>query len=86
MTTIVIEGPYEKIIDDIIKEGHAGSRTEVVRQALKAYKQLLKAEKEEEQQVVSRKVNKIVDDVESGKSRGYTLKEMREIFADKIDK
>lgn len=75
--TMNLGEPYEKIIEDIIREGHAGSKTEVVRQALKAYKRQLQAEKKEEARLVKKKVDKAMADIRSGKAKTYPWEEAK---------
>jgi len=79
LTTVVVEGPYEKIIEKLIKKGYAGSKTEVVRQALRAYDRQLEDEKKEEEEyrLVSRKVAKIMKEIESGKRKVYPWEDVK---------
>jgi putative addiction module CopG family antidote len=81
MTNINLGAPYEAIIQKLIKSGYAGNQTEVIRQALRAYDRQL--EEEQEQMLVSKKVEAAMDDIKSGKAKTYTLEEVRERLAKK---
>jgi Arc/MetJ-type ribon-helix-helix transcriptional regulator len=82
--TVNLGTPYEAIIERLIKRGYAGNKTEALRQALVAYEQKIDAE--EEARLVKKKVDEMMADIKSGKSRTYTLEEMREILANKRDR
>lgn len=79
MTNVNLGAPYDTIIEKIIKSGYAGNRTEVIRQALRAYDKQL--EEEQEQMLVSKKVEAAMADIKSGKAKTYTLEEVRERLA-----
>jgi len=81
--TINLGAPYEAIIEKLIKRGYAGNKTEVLRQALVAYEQKIDAE--EEARLVKMKVDEMMADIRSGKSKTYTLEEMRQFLANKLD-
>jgi len=76
--TVNLGAPYEAIIEKLIKRGYAGNKTEVLRQALVAYEQKIDAD--EEARLVKKKVDEMMADIESGKSKTYTLEEMRNIL------
>ena len=65
--------PYEAIIEKIIKKGYAGNQTEVIRQALTAYERQID---EEEVMLVHKAVEAAMADIESGKTKTYTLDEV----------
>jgi len=77
-----VSGPYEKIIEKVIKKGYAGNKTEVVRQALIAYDRQLGIEDEQEEEVrlVKKKVDEAMARIKSGKSKTYTLEEIKKEF------
>jgi putative addiction module CopG family antidote len=81
MTNINLGAPYEAIIQNIIKKGYAGNQTEVIRQALRAYDRQL--EEEQEKMLVAKKVEAAMADIKSGKTKTYTLEEVRERLAKK---
>ncbi len=76
--TVNLGAPYEAIIEKIIKRGYAGNKTEVLRQALISYEQ--KIEKEEENRLVTEKVEKIMADIASGKHKTYTMEDFKKEF------
>ena len=82
MTIVNVSGPYEKIIEKVIKKGYAGNKTEVVRQALIAYDRQLGIEDEQEEEVrlVKKKVDEAMARIKSGKSKTYTLEEIKKEF------
>jgi Arc/MetJ-type ribon-helix-helix transcriptional regulator len=65
--------PYEAIIEKIIKKGYAGNQTEVIRQALTLYERDID---EEEVRLVNKGIDEAMADVESGKTKVYTLDEV----------
>jgi Uncharacterised protein family (UPF0156). len=65
--------PYEAIIEKIINKGYAGNQTEVIRQALVAYERQID---EEEVLLVHKAVEEAMADIESGKTKVYTLDEV----------
>jgi len=67
---INLGGPYEDIIDRLIKKGYAGTKSEAIRQALAFYDRYLE---DEEFILVSRATKAMMDDVKSGKTRTYKL-------------
>ncbi len=79
LANVNLGAPYDSIIDKIIKNGYAGNKTEVIRQALRAYDQQL--EEEQERMLVSKKVEAAMADIKSGKSKTYSLEEVRERLA-----
>jgi putative addiction module CopG family antidote len=79
LTNVNLGAPYDSIIEKIIKSGYAGNRTEVIRQALRAYDKQL--EEEQERILVSKKVDAAMADIKSGKAKTYTLEEVRERLA-----
>jgi putative addiction module CopG family antidote len=79
LTNVNLGAPYDSIIEKIIKSGYAGNRTEVIRQALRAYDKQL--EEEQERILVSKKVEAAMADIKSGKAKTYTLEEVRERLA-----
>jgi Arc/MetJ-type ribon-helix-helix transcriptional regulator len=72
--------PYEAIIEKIIKKGYAGNQTEVIRQALTAYERQID---EEEVLLVHKAVEAAMADIESGKTKTYTLEEVKKKQAKK---
>jgi Arc/MetJ-type ribon-helix-helix transcriptional regulator len=62
--------PYEKIIDNLIKKGYAGTKSEAIRQALAYYDRHLK---DEEATLVGKAVEDMMKDVKHGKTKTYKL-------------
>lgn len=76
--TVNLGAPYEAIIEKLIKRGYAGNKTEVLRQALVSYEQKIDAE--EEKRLVTKKVEKIMAEIESGKRKTYTMEDFKKEF------
>jgi Arc/MetJ-type ribon-helix-helix transcriptional regulator len=66
--------PYEAIIMKAIQKGYAGSQTEVIRQALKAYDQMLE---EEEYTLVHKAVREEMQEIRAGNTKTYSLKDVK---------
>jgi len=69
--TVNLGRPYEEIMDEIIEKEYAGSRTEVLRQALVTYKEKLDYE---ELVQVNRAAE--AEMLKAGKERTYTQEEV----------
>lgn len=78
--TVNLGRPYELIIERIIKKGYAGTQTEVIRQALFYYDKYLE---DEELRLVEKGVKAMMDDIESGKTKTYSLEEVKKRRAKK---
>lgn len=70
---IQLGAPYEKIIDNAIARGEAGTRVEVIRQALKAYDQGVSLE---EVLLVNKGLKKDLAEIRSGKVKVHPLDEV----------
>ena len=70
---ILLGAPYNKIIDDAVKKGHAGTKAEVIRQALKLYQRYF----EDEETLVARAVEREMALYRAGKIKGITLEEFK---------
>lgn len=68
--------PYEIAIKSIIEKGYAGSQTEVIRQAILAYERMIE---EEELALVHKAVEIEMKEIESGKSKTYSLEDIKKI-------
>jgi Arc/MetJ-type ribon-helix-helix transcriptional regulator len=68
---IILGAPYEKIIDNALKKGHAGTKAEVIRQALKLYQRYF----EDEETLVARAVEREMALFRSGKTKGMPFEE-----------
>jgi len=73
--TVNLGQPYEAIIDMLIKRGYAGNRTEAIRHALTAYEKQLEYE---EDVLLQRACESMMVEIKSGKTKTYSLKEVRE--------
>ena len=69
--------PYEIAIKSIIEKGYAGNQTEVIRQAIMAYKRQID---EEELALVHRAVDKEMAELDAGKVKMHSLEEIRKIL------
>ena len=69
--------PYEIAIKSIIEKGYAGYQTEVIRQAIMAYKRQID---EEELALVHRAVDKEMAELDAGKVKMHSLEEIRKIL------
>ncbi len=69
--------PYEAAIKRIIEKGYAGSQTEVVRQAILAYERMIE---EEELMLVHKAVEMEMEEIETGRSKTYSLKDIKKIL------
>ena len=69
--------PYEIAIKSIIEEGYAGNQTEVIRQAIMAYKRQIE---EEELALVHRAVDKEMAELDAGKVKVHSFEEIRKIL------
>ena len=69
--------PYEITIRSIIEKGYAGNQTEVIRQALTAYERMLE---EEEIMLVHKAVESEMQEMEAGRQKTYTLKEIKKKY------
>jgi Arc/MetJ-type ribon-helix-helix transcriptional regulator len=70
---IILGAPYEKIIDNAVKKGQAGTKAEVIRQALKLYQRYF----EDEETLVARAVEREMALYRAGKVKAYTLDEVK---------
>ncbi len=70
---IVLGAPYNKIIDNALKKGQAGTKAEVIRQALKLYQRYF----EDEETLVARAIERDMALIRSGKMKTYSLKEVK---------
>ena len=75
--TVDLGTPYEAIIEKLLKRGYAANKSEVIRQALILYD---KEVDEEEIMLVRRAVESMVADQKAGKSKTYTLEEIKKEF------
>ena len=69
--------PYEIAIKNIIEKGYAGNQTEVIRQAIMAYKRQIE---EEELALVHRAVDKEMAELDAGKVKVHSFEEIRKIL------
>ena len=69
--------PYEAAIKRIIGKGYAGNQTEVIRQAILAYEQMLE---EEELLLVHRAVTIDMRENEAKKNSSHTFDEIKKIL------
>jgi len=69
--------PYEVAIKSIIEKGYAGNRTEVIRQAIMAYKRIIE---EEELMLVHRGVMTEMGELEAGKAKTHSFDEIKKIL------
>jgi len=70
---IVLGAPYNKIIDNALKKGQAGTKAEVIRQALKLYQRYF----EDEETLVARAVERDMALYRAGKIKTYSLAEVK---------
>ena len=70
--------PYEIAIKSIIEKGYAGNQTEVIRQAIMAYKRQI--EEEEELSLVHRAVDREMAELDAGKVKVHSFEEIRKIL------
>jgi len=70
---IVLGAPYEKIIDNAVKKGQAGTKAEVIRQALKLYQRYF----DDEETLVARAIERDMALWRAGKIKGITLEEFK---------
>jgi len=75
---IILGAPYEKIIDNALKKGQAGTKAEVIRQALKLYQRYF----EDEETLVARAIERDMALYRAGKTKGMPFEE----FMKKYDK
>ena len=75
--TVDLGTPYEAIINKILNRGYATNKSEVIRQALILYD---KAVDDEELTLVRTAIESMVADEKSGKSRTYSLEEIKKEF------
>ena len=73
---INLGAPYEAAIKSIIEKGHAGSQTEVIRQAILAYERMIK---EEELVLVHKAVELEMEDIDAGKITTYSFEDIKKI-------
>ena len=66
--------PYEVIIKKVMEKGYAGSQTEVIRQALMTYDRMLE---EEEYTLVHKAVREEMEEIKTGKTKTYSLKDVK---------
>lgn len=78
--TVNLGTPYEAIIENLIKKGYAGTQAEAIRHALAFYERYIE---EEEVRLVNKGIEAAMEDIESGKAKTYTLKEVRKKQAKK---
>ena len=69
--------PYEIAIKSIIEKGYARNQTEVIRQAIMAYKRQID---EEELALVHRAVDKEMAELDAGKVKVHSFEEIRKIL------
>jgi Arc/MetJ-type ribon-helix-helix transcriptional regulator len=69
--------PYEIAIKSIIEKGYAGNQTEVIRQAIMAYKRQIE---EEELALVHRAVDKEMAELDAGNVKIHSFEEIRNIL------
>jgi Arc/MetJ-type ribon-helix-helix transcriptional regulator len=69
--------PYEAGIKRIIEKGYAGTQIEVVRQAILAYERMLD---EEELMLVHKAVEMEIEEIESGRGKTYSFKDIKKIL------
>ncbi len=74
---INLGAPYEAAIKKIIEKGYAGSQTEVIRQAILAYERMID---EEELLLVHKAVEVEMEEIEAGRSKTYSFKDMKKIL------
>jgi len=67
---INLGAPYEAAIKGIIEKGYAGSKTEVIRQAILAYERIIE---EEELVLVHKAVEIEMADIEAGKCKTHSF-------------
>ena len=70
---IKLGAPYEAIIGKFIERGYAGSQTEVIRQALRAYEREVA---EEEVFLVNKAVEIEMEKIRSGKTKMHSASEV----------
>jgi Arc/MetJ-type ribon-helix-helix transcriptional regulator len=69
--------PYEATIRRIIEKGYAGNQTEVIRQAIVAYENMLD---EEEMMLVHRAAEIEMEEIEAGKAKTVSFEEIKKIL------
>ena len=70
--------PYIIIIENAIKKGYAGNKSEVIRQALKAYDREINAE--EEAMLVKKGVEEMMGKINEGKIKTRPLEEIEKKY------
>ncbi|MFA6329726.1 MAG: type II toxin-antitoxin system ParD family antitoxin [Candidatus Micrarchaeia archaeon] len=70
---IILGAPYEKIIDNAVKKGQAGTKAEVIRQALKLYQRYF----EDEETLVARAIERDMARIRSGEVKTISLEEFK---------
>ena len=70
---ILLGAPYNKIIDDAVKKGQAGTKAEVIRQALKLYQRYF----EDEETLVAKAIEREMALIRSGKMKTIPLEEVK---------
>ena len=73
---INLGAPYEAAIKSIIEKGYAGSKTEVIRQAILTYKRMIE---EEEMSLVHRAVEMEMEDIESDRTKTHSFENIKKI-------
>lgn len=69
--------PYEAIVKSVIEKGYAGNQTEVIRQALLAYRRMLE---EEEVRLVNKGIELEMQEIREGKVKTKSLAGMKKKF------
>jgi len=70
---IILGAPYEKIIANALKKGQAGTKAEVIRQALKLYQRYF----EDEETLVARAIERDMAKIRSGEMKTTSLEEFK---------
>ncbi|MFA5247545.1 MAG: type II toxin-antitoxin system ParD family antitoxin [Candidatus Micrarchaeia archaeon] len=76
---IILGAPYNKIIDDAVKKGQAGTKAEVIRQALKLYQRYF----EDEETLVARAVEREMALFREGKIKGMPFEDFMKKYENK---
>jgi len=71
-----LSGVPEQIVDSMIAEGYATSKTEAIRLAILSFRNRTEMENE----LVVRKMKQIDDDIKTGKEKTYHIKELVEKY------
>ena len=69
---------YLNIVAKAIQLGLANNRSEAIRQAIRAYEQIV--EREEEKILLKRGIDKAMEEIKSGKAKTYSLDDLKKEF------